>query len=202
MKSTGRKETLKKIKRRDEILSAAAELFSSKGFVATSIDDITQHLSISHGSVYYYYSSKEDILKAIIEDWIHASRTKVRSWRQRSEYSAYDRLNMVLKMLESFQAFRLKMDGPVDESKADPVIFETFISCYLENGVSDIAVIISDGNKEGIFNCTNPHATAIMIALCMADSLHRAAQIESVALWKDYRKSMYQNIFRIVGYRK
>lgn len=48
--------------RRDDILQAAAALFASKGYAATSIRDIADSVGLLSGSLYYHFTSKEEIL--------------------------------------------------------------------------------------------------------------------------------------------
>lgn len=55
-------------KRRQEILDAAAGIFSTKGYDATSIQDIAESVDILKGSLYYYVNSKEDLLFEVIEE--------------------------------------------------------------------------------------------------------------------------------------
>lgn len=52
--------------RRAEILDAAQQLFTSKGVQATSIEDILNAVGIARGTLYYHFSSKEEILQALI----------------------------------------------------------------------------------------------------------------------------------------
>jgi TetR/AcrR family transcriptional regulator, cholesterol catabolism regulator len=54
-------------KRRAEVLDAAARVFHEKGYEATSIQDIADEVGILKGSVYYYISSKEDVLFELLE---------------------------------------------------------------------------------------------------------------------------------------
>jgi len=51
---------------KDEISEVAARLFAEKGFVGTSMRDISNALNVSVASVYYYYKNKEDLLHSII----------------------------------------------------------------------------------------------------------------------------------------
>ena len=48
--------------RRDELLEAAAGLFATRGYAATSIRDIAGAVGILSGSLYYHFASKEEIL--------------------------------------------------------------------------------------------------------------------------------------------
>lgn len=55
-------KTAAKGARRDDILRAAAALFASKGYAATSIRDIADSVGLLSGSLYYHFASKEEIL--------------------------------------------------------------------------------------------------------------------------------------------
>lgn len=49
------------------ILNAARKLFSSRGFDATSIDDIAGEAGVAKGAVYHHFDSKEDIFTIVLE---------------------------------------------------------------------------------------------------------------------------------------
>ena len=53
--------------RRGEILDAAQLLFNSQGYDSTSVNAIIEHLGISKGTFYHYFSSKEDLIAGIAE---------------------------------------------------------------------------------------------------------------------------------------
>src|ERR1700730_908424 len=54
--------------RREEITTAARDLFSRKGFHGTSMPDIARAAGISTGLIYYFFPSKEDILLACCQE--------------------------------------------------------------------------------------------------------------------------------------
>jgi len=56
--------------RREKIFDAAAELFVEKGFGGTSIRDIAKATDMLPGSLYYHFSSKEDLLTAVFEEGV------------------------------------------------------------------------------------------------------------------------------------
>jgi AcrR family transcriptional regulator len=58
----GRATAAERSSRRDDVLEAAASLFATRGYAATSIRDIAQKVGILSGSLYYHFSSKEEIL--------------------------------------------------------------------------------------------------------------------------------------------
>ncbi|MBI1235729.1 MAG: TetR family transcriptional regulator [Alphaproteobacteria bacterium] len=53
--------------RPDEILSAALDVFTEKGFAAARVEDIATRAGLSKGAVYLYFESKEAMLKALVE---------------------------------------------------------------------------------------------------------------------------------------
>lgn len=54
--------------RKQHVISTAHQLFVEKGFQATSIQDILDFSSISKGTFYNYFSSKNELLMAIFRD--------------------------------------------------------------------------------------------------------------------------------------
>lgn len=49
-----------------DIHRAALDLFSSRGYEKTSLREIAEQVGITKASLYYHYSSKQDLLQAII----------------------------------------------------------------------------------------------------------------------------------------
>lgn len=47
------------------IIKSAAKAFGRKGFFATTIEDITNELKMTKGNLYYYFSTKEDLVYAV-----------------------------------------------------------------------------------------------------------------------------------------
>ena len=59
---------------REKILTAAMELFWTKGYNSTSIADILSRTQLHGGSLYYFFPAKQDILIGVLEayrDGIH-----------------------------------------------------------------------------------------------------------------------------------
>lgn len=50
---------------RQEILDAAARLFADRGYVATAMSEIARAVGLGQSSVYYWFRSKEDLLRAL-----------------------------------------------------------------------------------------------------------------------------------------
>ncbi|MGV0768712.1 TetR/AcrR family transcriptional regulator [Mycobacterium syngnathidarum] len=59
--------------RREQILHAAAQLFSDRGYATVSIEDIGEQVGIVGASVYHHFTNKQDILVTLINrvnEWL------------------------------------------------------------------------------------------------------------------------------------
>jgi AcrR family transcriptional regulator len=62
-----------KDERREQILSAGLKLFATRGFAATKISDVVKKAGMSHGLVYHYFNSKEEIFFELLKRAMQAS---------------------------------------------------------------------------------------------------------------------------------
>ena len=65
MRTIDRKKTAE---RRQQILQAALRCFKKKGFHGASMSYICKEAKMSPGHLYHYFSSKEDLIEAIVEE--------------------------------------------------------------------------------------------------------------------------------------
>ncbi|MCG8350887.1 MAG: TetR/AcrR family transcriptional regulator [Chloroflexales bacterium] len=55
--------------RRTQILQAAVQVFSKRGFANARMDDIVQESGLSKGALYWYFKSKDEIITALMEQF-------------------------------------------------------------------------------------------------------------------------------------
>src|SRR3954453_10639080 len=56
--------------RREELLAAAVRVFARKGYHTCRVSDIADEAGVSHGLVYHYFASKDEVLETIFrENW-------------------------------------------------------------------------------------------------------------------------------------
>jgi AcrR family transcriptional regulator len=70
--------------RRQQILQAALACFSEDGFHQTGMADIVRRSGMSHGAVYGYFQSKDEIIEALADDR-HEGEAILNSTAQRTE---------------------------------------------------------------------------------------------------------------------
>lgn len=64
----------------DNIIIAASKLMTIKGVKSTSLADIAKEVGISKGTLYYYYSSKNEIIFDIAERHINQITNELFEW--------------------------------------------------------------------------------------------------------------------------
>lgn len=64
---------------REEILDAAAELFTESGYAATTTRAIATAVGIKQASLYYHFASKEDVLAELLVQTVQPSLTFART---------------------------------------------------------------------------------------------------------------------------
>ena len=55
-------------KTKRKIFEASMKLFAEKGYDATSIEEITATVGVAKGTLYYHFSSKEEIFNFLVEE--------------------------------------------------------------------------------------------------------------------------------------
>jgi len=55
------------VRSNDRILKSALELFSDKGYEATSVREICEAAGITKPTLYHFYGSKEGVYRALVE---------------------------------------------------------------------------------------------------------------------------------------
>ena len=66
------KRARRKQARPGELLAAALDLFVEKGFAATRVEEVAQRAGVSKGTLFLYFSSKEELLKAVVRQSLSA----------------------------------------------------------------------------------------------------------------------------------
>ncbi|GHB40714.1 TetR family transcriptional regulator [Streptomyces umbrinus] len=77
---------------RDELLAAAAELFTTRGYAATTTRAVAERAGMRQASMYHYVSGKEELLAALLESTVTPSLAFARQLLAEVDAPAADRL--------------------------------------------------------------------------------------------------------------
>ena len=59
---------------RERLIESARYLFWERGFAGTSMADLLAHADVNSGSFYHFFQSKEALLRAVLDVYLHALR--------------------------------------------------------------------------------------------------------------------------------
>lgn len=65
---------------RKRIMEVGVQVFAEKGYHQTTMDDVAKDLNVSKGTLYLYFNSKEELLRAITERFQDRQKEILRSW--------------------------------------------------------------------------------------------------------------------------
>ncbi|MCK5270927.1 MAG: TetR/AcrR family transcriptional regulator [Sedimentisphaerales bacterium] len=77
MTNTISRREREKLRHRGEILDAAEAVFAEKGFHRTTVDDIAARSEFAVGTIYNFFSSKDELYRILIEDRFRLLRDNV-----------------------------------------------------------------------------------------------------------------------------
>ena len=108
--------------KKQEILDATIKIFAKKGFKATTLDEIAEKSEFGKGTIYNYFSSKEEIYKEIICSILTKNRKSVQEVDETTD-NLYDFILETTKRQISFclnnkDAFLLLMFAKMHHAKS------------------------------------------------------------------------------------
>ena len=148
-----------KSSRRNEILKSALPLFSLRGYDAVKVDDITKECGCSHGLFYHYFSSKEDLFRAMMEESKAVGRRCYpRTWLDNSNpveavnIFVNNIINLLLNDEENCYYMYLYLTSPYQKTLPKPKNIDKKQKYFPEL----LLEIIQTGQKGKTFNEGNP----------------------------------------------
>jgi len=95
---------------KEKIISAATELFITKGYDNVKMEDIATKAGVTKMMLYYYYDSKQEILKTIIKNLIEIAIEKISEIEFEKEFllpasSLIQKITSVIEDKKLFLAF-------------------------------------------------------------------------------------------------
>ena len=145
-----------------EILKAALKTFSQKGFAASKLDLIAKEAGVSKGTLYLYFSSKEALFKAVVNEFVLPQIEKAEEQAEQYDGTICE---LMFALLEHWQTNVLDTDlsGISKLMIAEAGNFPELASFYLENVIQRtrhlVAQLIELGIKQGEFKeCDSQYA--------------------------------------------
>jgi AcrR family transcriptional regulator len=94
----------RKADRPGEILAAALQEFSEKGFAAARLDDVAARAGVSKGALYLYFETKDDLFRAVVGELATPDLEPARAMAARYHGRFAELAPLILALLASIAA--------------------------------------------------------------------------------------------------
>lgn len=155
--------TRKNPERYQELMRVAQQLFYTNGYENTSINDIIKVANVSKGALYHHFSSKSDILEAIIKELIDQAATALQHITTDTSLSAIVKMQKVIRLSHSWQlemGVEITEIGRILRSDENVLLHHKLRVAWMKICTPEIARIINQGVSEGVFSVEHVLETA------------------------------------------
>lgn len=151
-----------------DILAAAADVLSERGFYEMSLDEVADRLDLTKASLYHYFSSREELVSACLETLATTANERLRQVATTVSGTASERLAMLIRAQLSLivreypqmaRLFLQPLDWPElyrKRSRALRVehdeIFRSVVQGGIDSGEFDVDVNVAMHNLYGAMN--------------------------------------------------
>jgi AcrR family transcriptional regulator len=150
-----------------KIIEIARNIFTHFGFKKTTMEEIALATRKGKSSIYYYFNSKEDIFKAVVEKEAEELKAEL--------YKKIEGVDDPIERLKIYITVRMrklnKLTNFYTAIKSDYLSHFEFIEqirkSYDLDEVRVVAGIIQEGIEKGKFSVDDPHLSAVAIVTAM-----------------------------------
>ena len=184
-------------KTKRKIFETSMELFAQKGYDATSIEEITSIVGVAKGTLYYHFSSKEEIFNFLIEEGVKLLKNSIEIKTENLENSL-DKIKAILlieiKVLVKYENFMTMVLSEIWGTSERAKICQKYVFEYIEM----IQEIVDKGIKKGEIINTDAGVLAASIFSFVCSSLiykiRMDKDIEIMELYKEIEKTFIKKL--------
>lgn len=141
---------------KDMIVDAALRLFAEGGYAETSMSSIAEEAGVSKGTLYLYFSSKEEMFRGIMETGFEAMLKQVGSL-VKMDRSVKDLVYDYIRISHDFCEENKEVSRIIADNFAKVISdeFKERMDKQLAEMLSYLRILIERGIKEGVFKKIN-----------------------------------------------
>ena len=176
-------------KTKRKIFETSMDLFAKKGYEATSIEEITSVVGVAKGTLYYHFSSKDEIFKFLVEEGMNLLKTSILIKTSKVD-NAVDKLKAIIliqiKVMMKYENFTTILLSQLWGNEPRNILCKNYAFDY----INIIEEIIKTGIENGELNNVNPEALASSIfGFTCSNLLYKAKtekELDVQTLYRDY----------------
>lgn len=148
-----RKRERRKDARPPEILAAAIDLFSEKGYASTQMQEIADRAGVAKGTVYLYFKTKQDVFEGIVRNTISPVVDRLGELVAARQESAAELIGHVLELI-----YRELVESPsrraiirvlIAEGRQFPEIVQTYHDQAMTVAEKLLRLVMEKGRATG-----------------------------------------------------
>ncbi|MBO5397750.1 MAG: TetR/AcrR family transcriptional regulator [Clostridia bacterium] len=184
-------------KTKRKIFETSMKLFSEKGYDATSIEEITATVGVAKGTLYYHFTSKEEIFNFLVEEGMKLLKNSIEIKTSRCE-KTIDKLRAVslvqLKVLLKYESLLTIVMSQTWGNEPRNVFCKSKV---LEH-ISVIEKIIKEGQEKGdFFECNSELMACEIFSLTCSTLIYlrkTEGKLDVQKLYKEYEKTLFEKL--------
>jgi AcrR family transcriptional regulator len=164
--------------RKQQLIDAAVELFSERGYHATRVRDICDRAGVAKGLFYWYFPTKLDLFAELART-MRQSLRRAQGAAMDPDADAITRIRQGTAASVLFMAEHVSYFALVDVERSDPAIAETLrdgSNVYL----ADVTALVREAQREGSVPDCDPELLALGVLGAVSSYSHawRAGRID------------------------
>lgn len=161
--------------RKKELIKIAYDLFITKGYENTSVDEIIARAGIAKGTYYYHFESKEQLLEEVVNRMIDASV-------ERAKQILQSNLKLEEKLVCTILALRVapgeeKVENLIHK-KENIILHKKTNDRIIEEAVPILSEIAREAKKEGLFNCDDNIEERVKMTLILSNEMFDHGEVD------------------------
>ena len=170
--------------RAEELARVALDLFAARNFASVTIKDIARQSGVNAALIYYYFDSKEDLFRAVIEQAVEQAFENFRLLRERHQSPmdiVDDWLNNHVKLFEPIHKL-IKISLDYSGARTRVPAIDRSIRRFYEEEARMLSSCIRRGFAEGEFRPVDAEELAIFISTYLDGLMVRSVILPDVDL--------------------
>lgn len=148
--------------RRSELVEAAEILFRKKGYRQTSVSDIVGRVGVAQGTFYYYFKSKDNILDAVVSDYVRGYRRALEALIAQDDMDPCRKMEIVANTALALHRCYPRLSD-ILHSEDHLATHQRYITQSFVVVIPQITAVVEQGRAAGIFHVDCPRESAEML---------------------------------------
>lgn len=176
--------------KKEELIEVAYNLFITKGYENTSVDEIVASAKIAKGTFYYHFKSKEQLLEKVVNMMIDEGVKRARNIADKD-------LNLEEKLVYTILALRIlpeeKLVKDTIHTKENIILHKKLNDKLINEVVPILSKIVREAKEEGIFNVDDNIEQRVRMTLILSNEMfdHNEIAKKDVLVFIDILEKMY-----------